>query len=340
MRIDSWRPLRLGADGSKEVTDCLVAYTDDIETLINVKSEVYGTPLQQAADTNRDDIVDMLIGSGAHINARGASADEQTDKNSSSPLALAAWGGHKNIVTLLCKLRAAADLSHAENQFHLLHQAALCNMVDLAQYCIDEQCDVNMVTDQGAKYHDKQRKKTPLSIACAEGHLEMVELLMHNRARLQYSGDDVSTLQLAACGSHVKIMNALIAEHKNRHTANQQVTLDFIDRHIPQSQSTALFEAIKAGASSAVSMLPEHGAALSPMEKGITPLHTATTERKDYIVQILIEHMKKASNIDYTKGIDARNVFGKTALIDAAERNCIRIFQLLVQHGADYKNSR
>ena len=323
--------------GSKEVIDCLLAHTDDIEALVNVKSEVYGTPLQQAADMNRDDIVDILIGSGAHINALGASADEKTDKNSSSPLALAAWGGHRKIVTLLCKLRAEADLSYIENKFHLLHQAALCNMIDLAQYCIDEQCDVNMVTDQGAKYHDKQRKKTPLSIACAEGHLEMVELLMHNSARLQYFGDDVSTLQLAARGGHVKIMNSLIAEHKIRHAANQQATLDFIDRQVPQSQSTALFEAIKAGASGAVSTLLEHGAALRPKEKGIKPLHTATTERKDYIVQIIIEHMKKTSNIDYAKEVDARNIYGKTALVDAAERNCIRIFQLLMQHGADYK---
>ncbi len=323
--------------GSKEVIDCLLAHTDDTESLVNVKSEVYGTPLQQAADMNRDDIVDILIGSGAHINALGASADQKSDKSSSSPLALAAWGGHKKIVTLLCKLHAEADLSYAENQFHLLHQAALCNMGDFAQYCIDEHCDVNMATDQGTKYHKMQRKKTPLSIACAEGHLEMVELLLRNGARIQYSGDDVSTLHLAARGGHVKVMSALIAEHEIRHRTNPQATHDFIDRHIPRSQETALFEAISAGASSAVAILLEHGAALSPKINNIKPLHSAVLGGKYYITQIILEHIKKSSNLDCAKEVNARNVYGKTPLVDSAERNSIKIFQLLLHYGADYR---
>lgn len=323
--------------GSKEVIDCLLGHTDDIETLVNAKSEMYGTPLQQAADMNRDDIVDILIGSGAHINALGASADQKTDKSSSSPLALAAWGGHKKIVTLLCRLRAEADLSCSENQFHLLHQAALYNMTDLAQHCIDENCDVNMSTDKGAKYHDMQRKMTPLAIACAEGHLEMVELLLQQGARIQYPGGDVTTIHSAARGGHVKILSALVAEHKTRHSTNPQATLDLIDRRIPQSHNTALLEAVNAGASGAVTVLLESGAALNGNHKDVKPLHGAAWGGRYQIAQILLEHVKNSSSLDRTKEINARNAWGKTALVDTTERNSLRVFQLLLEYGADYK---
>lgn len=326
-----------GRTGSKEVIDFLLESTHDFESLVNIKSEVYGTPLQQAADMNRDDIVGTLIHHRAHINALGASADQSSDKSLSSPLALAAWGGHKKIVTLLCKLRAEADLSHGENQFHLLHQAALCNMGDFAQYCIDEHCDVDMATEQGTKYHEMQRKKTPLSIACAEGHLEMVELLLRNGARIQYPGDDASTLHLAARGGYVKVMGALIAEHEDRYRTNPQATHDFIDRHIPRSQETALFEAISAGASSAVAILLKHEAALSPKINDIKPLHSAVSGGEYYITQIILEYIEKSANLDCVKELDARNVYGKTPLVDSAQRNSIEIFQLLLRYGADYR---
>lgn len=320
--------------GSIEIIDCLLAHTAEVESLVNLKSQTYGTPLQRAVDMDRADIVSFLIAKKANINT--PESGSQSTESSASPLATAAWSGNNSIVSILCGLGAEADLSHTENQFHLFHQAAMRGMIELVQYCLRENCDPNMTTDEGPKLHDAQCKKTPLWFACAEGHLGVVQELLQHQARIHSSRDDVTTLQLAAYIGNCEIIKALIKEHANRHKRVQS-TLDFINKRTERTGHTALIEAVGAGKANAVSLLIENGATLHPKNKGITPLHIAAWEGQLQVAEVLVKFIERSPNLNYGSEINARNAWGKTALIDAAERNRIRIFEYLLQQGADCK---
>ena len=322
--------------GSPGIIESLLAYTDDANAMVNQRSSRYGTPLQQAADLNMRDIVDLLIGHGADINAMGATAGD-TCKKDSSALANAANKGNRKIVSILVEMKAEADFSYSDSQFHLLHQAAMHNMLDLAQYCMDKKCDVNMTSDQGVKYHQDQRNMTPLAIASVEGHKEIVRLLLSQGASIQYPGDDVSPLILAASRDQADIMELLIQNHKARHPSDPMSTVDFINRRVPSSKNTALHEAAGLGALGAVSKLLEYSAPFLRADKGVTVIQRAVRKGRPRVVKALVEHLERSSRTDCIQVINAVNDDGKSALIDAAERNRSNIFSYLLDHGADIR---
>ena len=323
--------------GNLEIIECLLGYTDDTKGMVNQRSLKYGTPLQQAADLNRKDIVDLLIGSGADINALGGAVVGDLSQEDSSALANAARKGNRRIVSMLVEMEAEADFSYSNGQFHLLHQAALHNMLDLARYCVKKKCDLNVTTEQGVKYHQDQRKMTPLAIASAEGHSEIVELLLGEGAQIQYPGDIVSTLILAASRDHADVVEALIQHHKARHHDNPKSTMDFISRRVPSSKNTALHEAASFGAVGAVAKLLEHKAPFLKVEFGVGVFQRATWNGRPQVVKILVEHLEKSSKEECVQLINARDDNGKSALTDAAERNRFNIFPYLLEHGADFK---
>ena len=322
--------------GSLKIIESLLDYTDDTEAMVNQRSPKYGTPLQQAADLNRKDIVDLFIGHGANINALGATEGNTSQKDSSA-LANAARNGNQKIVSMLVEMKAEADFSYSDNQFHLLHLAALHNMLDLAKYCVERKCNMNMTTDQGVKYHQDQRKMTPLAIASAEGHIEIVKLLLGEGAGIQYAGDAVSTLILAASRDQADIIEVLIQNHKIRHPRDPKSTLDFISRRVPSSKNTALHEAARLGAVGAVAKLLEHGAPFLKAEFGVGVFQRATWDGRPQVVKTLVEHLEKSSKSECVQMINALDDNRKSALTDAAERNRFNIFPYLLEHGADFK---
>ena len=322
--------------GSPEIVESLLYHTDDAETMANQRSPKYGTPLQQAADLNRKDIVDLLIGHGANINALGAPEGDTSQKDSSA-LANAARKGNQKIVSMLVEMKAEADFSCSDGRFHLLHQAALHNILDLARYCVEKKCDINVTTDQGVKYHQDQRKMTPLAIASVEGHMEIVELLLGEGARIQYPGDDVSILILAASRDQAEIIEVLIQQHKVRHLNNPKSTVDFIDRRVPSSKNTALHEAARLGAVCAVVKLLEHKAPFLRAKFGVGVFQRAAWDGRHQVVKTLVEHLERSSKTECVQAINALDDNGKSALIDAAERNRFNIFPYLLEHGADFK---
>ncbi|KAI4113757.1 MAG: hypothetical protein LQ345_005337 [Seirophora villosa] len=323
---------------SKEIIECLLAHTADSEFLVNMRSQEYGTPLQRAVDMDRIDIVDLLIANDADINALGGSESKKGSKGSTSALAIAAWSGHNKIVSMLCGLGAAANLSYEPNDFHLLHQAAICNMLDLVEYCLESGVDPNITTDQGPKQHPDQGQMTPLSFACAGGHIQVVHVLLQNGARIEFPEDRTSTLLLAASKGHRDVVETLINKHRNRHAGNGQSTLNLINRRMGGgSGSTALIEAVVATAHDVVSLLLENGARFICKFDGVGPLHVAAWGGKRKIVEILVTHLEASRSQGIDGYINARNKWGKTPLTDAAGKNCIRIFGYLLRHGADCK---
>ena len=322
--------------GDKDIINALLAHTTDVEALVNAKTAKYGTPLQKAVDMNVVDVVELLIANGADINALCGSNQQGVRPETASALAIAAWGGHKKIVSILCDLQAEVDLTHEENEFHLLHQAAQEGMLDLVQYCLNQGCDINMATNKGAKFNNIiQYQKTPLRLAAMEGHIDIVKLLLQNNARIQHPHDNVTVLHLAAGRGQSSVIQLLIDEFKRRHPETPQEAIDFVNRKVQTNQSSALREAASQGAPSAVSVLLEHGATLAAGRDGVTPLHDAAWFAKPLVAKILLEHIAHGPPEDRAGQINARNRWGKTPAIDAAHRNHIKMFNLLLQHGAN-----
>lgn len=322
--------------GSKEIIECLLAHTTDPKFLANMKSERYGTPLQRAADMDRVDIVDLLIANDADINAVGGGGREGEAGRATSALAVAAWSGHNKIVSILCSLGAEADMSYTNGQFHIIHQAAVCNMLDLVNYCMDAGCDPNMGASKGGpRYYDLQGDLTPLSFASAEGHVEVVQLLIQRGARICFPTSRITCLHLAASGGHCQVIDELIKRHRERHIDNPQDTLDFINRRIGGESSTALLEAITVTSHDAVSLLLANGADFTAMDDGVGPLHLAARQGKARIVEILVNHIEASGNRSIEDQVNLRSHRGESPLHHAAARNRMRVSEFLLQHGAD-----
>ena len=308
---------------------------DDVISLVNRRSQEYGTPLEQAANQNNIELVDLLIGNHADINSLGSSEADKAQKDTSA-LAVAAWGVHKQVVSILCNIHAEADLSYSEGDFHLLHQAAQYDMLDLAELCLERGCDIDMPTYHGIKYHPDQRQMTPLAIACAEGHVRLVRFFLERGALMKYS-NNLPILCLVASRGHTEIVTILIEEYKSRHSDDPNSIQGFLDRRIPSSEDAALHVAARVGASGTVATLLEHGASWLTTKLNVSLLQNAAWEGRPGVVDVLLGHLKQSSSLESQKEINARDVNGKTALIDAAQRGRGKIFSTLLAHGADYK---
>ena len=122
----------------------------------------------------------MAAISGGHVDTVFTLLEEKADPSrrnrlNGTPLEKAADLGytHQEIVKDLLEYGAETDLSVKGQAMHILHRAARFNMQELATYCLDKSCDVNMITTEGPAYHKKYgdfpHEMTPLAYACAEG---------------------------------------------------------------------------------------------------------------------------------------------------------------------------
>ena len=312
--------------GSIEVLELLLEQKADV----NVESILYGTPLQKAADMNNKELLERLIAEGAEINVGETDNSGHGQAQHESALATAAWGGHFKIVSILLENGAQADVEYHRNGFKLLHQAASRGMLDLLQYCIDEKgCDVDMVTVD--RHPTFLQVMTPLAIACVEGHLDVVDFLLERGASIEYDGDTLTTLSLAACRGHSQIINSLI---KYSNTSNgPDDTQRFIDRPSSDLGRSALHEAVSGGSFEAIETLLDWGAKYYNSNDGTTPLHTAVNDQRLDIVLLLIEfHLHGRIIGEFS--IDARSTAGATPLLLAMSRDNAAITRVLLTNGA------
>ena len=299
---------------------------------INKISETYGTPLQRAADLDSFDIVELLVTEGAEMNIQSSAETHPDRVTHRSALATAAWGRHPKIVSILLKNGAQADLSHHGKELHLLHQAALTGMIDLAEYCIDGRgCDVNIMTDQSPNYVSKGNM-TPLSYACSHGQLQMVLFLLRKGALLEFDNDDHTTLWLAARRGHFAVLQALLKASAAREAVDDHSK--YVNRQAPDTANTALQEALAVGPLECVELLLLHGANFQPNLRGDNPIHSAIKYHRLHIVKALVNHSRSA-HFEDKDTVNARDGNGLTPLLRAVWENHLEMVEMLLASGVN-----
>jgi len=238
-------------------------------------------PLHIAAQKGHINIVDLLIQSGAIVDAKNRS--ERT------PLHLAAIKNHSNIIKLLIQNGADIEAQEKYNGYRPLHIVVLNGYTNTAK----------MLLQNGANIETQDEKnRTPLHIAAMYGKTETAKMLLQNGANIEAMDNYGRTpLHTAARYGKIEIAKMLLQNGAN---------IEARDR----SGSTPLHVAALFGRTETAKMLLQNGANIEAMDNyGNTPLHdtirNGTTETAEMLLQ----------NGADTEALNSR---GNTPLHDAA----------------------
>jgi len=152
-------PMMLAAlQGHSEIVGLLKEAGADIDYRSTHKQEP--TFLHQAAFKGDFNLVKILIENNADFNLK--------DKGGRTPMILAAYRGHSEIVRLLKAAGADIDVRVDSEQDTLLHFAVIRKDVKLVKLLIANGADVNLKNKDGC---------TPMMLAIKQGHTVIVEAL-------------------------------------------------------------------------------------------------------------------------------------------------------------------
>lgn len=296
------------------------------------------TPLCWAAYKGQRDIVDLLLKTGASVDARA--------RNGSTPLMCAAVNGHTEVIQRLHLMGAHLDaenhlqcsatallLATRANQLQAcqylvtlganlsaknsagdtcLITAARNNRLDMAQWILKQNSSIDERNTEGA---------TALMTACQHGHLEMAQWLVSQGASLFVKSLNGSTcLVEGATHNRLDIVRWLATQKVNINEPNNLGT-------------TALMIACKRGYLEMAQLLVSQAASLFVKDSyGNTCLMAAAGNN-----QLEVSRWLLMQNIS----IDERNNHGFTALMVACKLGQLEMVQTLVSQGASLyvKNS-
>ncbi|XP_031471193.1 ankyrin repeat domain-containing protein 26-like isoform X2 [Phasianus colchicus] len=186
-----------------------------------------------------------------------------------------------------------------------LHRAAAAG--DLAQ------------VRQGLKKHGidgrDKAQRTPLHLACANGHADVVTFLVENKCKLNlFDSDNRSPLMKAVQCQQEKCVVILLEHGADPNLADA-------------SGNTALHLAAVTPNTFLAGMLIEHNAHIDAQNKdGCTPLTLAVSEHHEEMVELLL---KKGADIH------ARDLCERTPLMTAASGGELKLVKILLRYGAD-----
>ncbi|KAM9582436.1 ankyrin repeat domain-containing protein 26 [Guaruba guarouba] len=202
-------------------------------------------------------------------------------------------------------LRLAGAYDLRQKDLGKLHRAAACG--DVAQ------------VRRGLKKHGvdgrDKAERTPLHLACANGHVDVVTYLIENKCKLNlFDNDNRSPLMKAVQCQQEKCV-AILLEH------GADPNLADVDGN------TALHLAVISPNTSVAGLLLEHNANIDAQNKeGCTPLILAVSEHQEEIVEFLL---KKGADVH------ARDQCERTPLMTAASGGELNLIKVLLHYGAD-----
>lgn len=268
------------ACGKNEVSRLLIKKGSDSSTI----------NMMMAASAGLDDFVERFIKDGQDVNQRTSSDD--------TPLIFAAKNGNLSTVKLLMKNKADASVRNKDgfNAFLAacstgksrvaeyfinsggnetdyiagMLMAAAYNMPDVIKLLAKKKVDINCKDNKG---------RTPLMIACLEGHLDAVKALVENGASLaerDMSLNGQTVLMTAAYNQHAGVVKYLISKGA-----------DVND--VKNDGWTVLLIACEGGSLDVVKLLVEKGADKeAKLRSGATPITIALMNNNFDIYKYLV----------------------------------------------------
>jgi ankyrin repeat protein len=258
------------------------------------------TALHCAALGGHEKTVAFLLKEGAQVNSRTAYGR--------TSLMLACKKGHLGVVRVLLHHMGAQALQQTDDKGRTaLHWAALWGHGEI----------VALLLEQGAQANGRDASgETPIMLACKEGHLAVVEMLLRHVGgqALQQTDDKGRTaLHWASLCGHGEVVAFLLGQ------GAEIMSRDTLGRN-------PLMYGCSKGHLGVVRMLLEHmggGAVQETDHHGRTVLHWAANEGHEEVAALLIGMGAQANS---------RDAFSKTPLMVACEKGHMGVVRMLTQH--------
>jgi len=162
---------------------------------VNHRNKAGNTPLLEACSQGHVNAARMLLD-------RGADLDTPTETTLDSALTWACTLGNERVVDLL--LSWNTDVEHrTKDGCTALMFASLAGHVEVARMLLDHKAEINVESDSN--------KDSPLTFACWKGHQEVVELLLDRKANIEHrTKEGFTPLMFAALGGHKEVGFSLL----------------------------------------------------------------------------------------------------------------------------------
>ena len=162
---------------------------------VNHRNKAGNTPLLEACSQGHVDSARMLLD-------RGADIDTPTETTLDSALTWACTLGNERVVDLL--LTQNTNVEHrTKDGCTALMFASLAGHVEVARMLLDHNAEINVESDSN--------KDSPLTFAYWKGHQDVVELLLERKADIEHrTKEGFTPLMFAALGGHKEVAHSLL----------------------------------------------------------------------------------------------------------------------------------
>ncbi|XP_072598507.1 uncharacterized protein [Vulpes vulpes] len=318
-------PLHLAcAIGSVDMVKELVMW----ECELNLRDGENRTALVKAVQCQEEACVDILLKNGADVNTK--------DFKGNTALHYASYEGNISIARKLLYNKGDIEAKNKDGLTPLL-VAVNEKKEKMAKFLLGE-ANVNAVD---------HAKRSALHLACANGHEDMVKLLVDRKCQLNLRDSENTTALLKAVQSQEEACVDILLKHG----ANPDLK--------DNKGNTALhYAALGENVTIAQKVLLRKGNMEIKNKDGLTPLLVAVNEKKEKIVEFLVEkaninavdpakrsalHLACANGredmvkllVDRKCQLNLRDGEDRTALVKAVQCQEEACVTLLLEHGAD-----